>query len=178
VGKRDDQEFFRAKIGPSGKLEATLALTKRHLILRPQEAEKEIRLPLQSVLRIVPLVAGEDEDGYGVDVQWRPACAWRADLRRLWLPCRDAEQAVATAEAIRAALPRRVMKVRDRRQRLAADLDLFVRQYARKKPKGGGEPNDRDYDPHVLTEIERMHPEDLDDLLRWEFDDDRDEGNA
>ncbi len=39
-----------------------------------------------------------------------------------------------------------------RKQRLEAELDLFVRRYARKKPRGG-EPNDRNYSRKTQRKI-------------------------
>ena len=53
-----------------------------------------------------------------------------------------------------------------RKDREAADVQLFVRRYGRKARAGGLDPNDRDYDRRVENRIRRMSPEDLDALLR------------
>ena len=60
------------------------------------------------------------------------------------------------------------MNARDRKRRLKADLAKFVREYARKKPRGGGEPNDRQYDRALGERLRKMRPEDVDELLRDE----------
>jgi len=46
------------------------------------------------------------------------------------------------------------------------DVAVFIRQYARKKRPGKGEPNDRSYDRKIEERIKKMKPEDLDELLR------------
>jgi len=56
-------------------------------------------------------------------------------------------------------------KLREHRARVAAELGLFVRQYARKAQKRQ-EPNDRDYDRKLEERVKRMAPEELDALLR------------
>ncbi len=61
------------------------------------------------------------------------------------------------------------MKVRERRKHLAADIAMFVKQYARKAPKHG-EPNDRKYSWRVEQLVKRMNPEELDLFLREEDD--------
>ena len=42
---------------------------------------------------------------------------------------------------------------------------MFAKQYARKKPKNGGDPNDRNYDRKLEEKIKRMKPEELAELL-------------
>jgi hypothetical protein len=60
------------------------------------------------------------------------------------------------------------MNERDRKRKLKADLAKFVRQYARKKPRGRSEPNDRGYDRALEQRLRKMRPEDIDGLLRDE----------
>jgi hypothetical protein len=52
-----------------------------------------------------------------------------------------------------------------KKERLRADLGLFMRQYKRKACKNGPDPNDRQYDRKLEQRIKRMKPEELDDLL-------------
>lgn len=52
-----------------------------------------------------------------------------------------------------------------RRARKAAEIQLFVKQYARPAQKGG-EPNDRRYRRKVEHQVKRMRPEELDELRR------------
>ena len=54
---------------------------------------------------------------------------------------------------------------RSRRERDALALQLFVKRYARKAPRGG-EPNDRSYDRNLPVRARRMKPDELDALLR------------
>lgn len=51
------------------------------------------------------------------------------------------------------------------RERLSADLKLFVQQYGRKAQRGV-EPNDRRYSRKLEAKMRRMSPEELDELLR------------
>ncbi len=51
------------------------------------------------------------------------------------------------------------------RERLSADLKLFVQQYGRKAQRGI-EPNDRRYSRKLEAKMRRMSPEQLDALLR------------
>jgi len=55
----------------------------------------------------------------------------------------------------------------DKRRRVAADVQLFARQYGRKAQKGV-EPNDRRFSKRVNARIKQMRPEELDALLRYE----------
>lgn len=57
-----------------------------------------------------------------------------------------------------------------RQERDAADLQLFVKQYARRAQKGK-EPNDRQYDRTLQDRARRIRPEQLDALLRDGEDD-------
>ena len=173
---RDEREVFRATIGPIEGDEATLVLTERRLILRWDDSNRLRAVPLAWFTRVRALPK-QERDGtvHGVEAWWRPERhEWETE-RRLWLPCRNAEQAETVAEAVRGALPRPQTKWRQRRQRLADDLDLFLRQYARRKPKGGGEPNDRDYDDRLAARVGRMNAEEFDTLLRHEFEESQDE---
>jgi len=47
-------------------------------------------------------------------------------------------------------------------------LGSFMKAYARKKRKGGLDPNDRPYDRELETELKRLPPEELDESLRGE----------
>ncbi|MBP9891057.1 MAG: hypothetical protein KBG84_04070 [Planctomycetes bacterium] len=51
-----------------------------------------------------------------------------------------------------------------RKQRLEAELDLFVRRYARKKPRGG-EPNDRNYSRKTQRKIRKLSAAEFDALV-------------
>jgi hypothetical protein len=53
----------------------------------------------------------------------------------------------------------------NREERVAAALQLFVKQYARKAQKGS-EPNDRRFDLKLQVRVRRMQSKDLDALLR------------
>jgi hypothetical protein len=55
---------------------------------------------------------------------------------------------------------------RKKRER-ESTLGAFLRQYGRKRQKGR-EPNDRGYDRKLEAKVQRMRPEDLDELLRGE----------
>ncbi len=61
-----------------------------------------------------------------------------------------------------------------RKQRLANDIDIFMRKYSRKRSPGS-DPNDRDYDRKVEEMVKRMDPMELDALLRGEDDEPLDE---
>lgn len=58
----------------------------------------------------------------------------------------------------------------DRQARCAAQLQLFVKKYARKS-RPCFDPNDRSYDRKIETAAKRMKPETLDALLRHGEDD-------
>jgi hypothetical protein len=51
-----------------------------------------------------------------------------------------------------------------RKQKMAAQVGEFVRQYQRKAQKGV-EPNDRQYSRKFERKLKRMKPEELDELL-------------
>ncbi len=55
---------------------------------------------------------------------------------------------------------------KNKRGRLAAEFQLFIKQYARKAGKNGHDPNDRKYDYKLQEMARRMKPEELDGLLR------------
>jgi len=57
--------------------------------------------------------------------------------------------------------------VSKRTQRIAGEIDLFIRQYARKRV-AGQDPNDRRYDRNLEQHIRHMKPEELDALMREE----------
>jgi hypothetical protein len=57
------------------------------------------------------------------------------------------------------------LSLEEKRRLRAADLQLFVQQYARPAPKGR-EPNDRRYRRDIEKMAKRMQPDELDDLLR------------
>lgn len=57
----------------------------------------------------------------------------------------------------------------EKRQRLAADVQLFAKKYARKAQKGV-EPNDRKFSKRTLARIKQIEPGDLDHLMRYEDD--------
>jgi hypothetical protein len=61
--------------------------------------------------------------------------------------------------------------VKRRKQKLAAEIGTFVRQYAR-KAHPGIDPNDRRYSCKIEAMVKRMRPEALDELLNGEVDDD------
>lgn len=58
----------------------------------------------------------------------------------------------------------RKLNADQKQARLAADLRLFVQEYARKAHKGH-DPNDRHYDREVENRVKRMRPEELSRLL-------------
>ena len=58
-----------------------------------------------------------------------------------------------------------------RRERLAAEIGVFMRQYGRKK-QHGLDPNDRGYDRDIEQVVKRLDPQELDALLRDKVDDD------
>lgn len=60
-----------------------------------------------------------------------------------------------------------------RKQRLANDIDIFMREYSR--PRNRYITNDRNYDRKVEGMVKRMDPTELDDLLRGEDDEPLDE---
>ena len=51
------------------------------------------------------------------------------------------------------------------------EYDIFAKRYARKRPKNGGDPNDRVYDRKLEEKIKRMKPEELAEILSDEEDD-------
>jgi hypothetical protein len=53
---------------------------------------------------------------------------------------------------------------RRRKQRLEGKVGTFLRQYAKKRQKGW-DPNDRQYFRRVEEIVQRMSPEDLDELM-------------
>lgn len=54
-----------------------------------------------------------------------------------------------------------------RKQKMAAEVGAFMRQYQR-KAHAGHDPNDRSYDRKLEAKLKRMRPEDLDELLHGE----------
>ena len=54
-----------------------------------------------------------------------------------------------------------------RKQKIAAEIGAFKRQYQR-KAHAGHDPNDRSYDRKLEAKLKRMRPEDLDELLHGE----------
>lgn len=56
-------------------------------------------------------------------------------------------------------------KQRRRRKPTADDISIFLKQYGRKSPGHGREPNDRRYDHDIAEQIKRMSPEELDRLM-------------
>jgi hypothetical protein len=57
------------------------------------------------------------------------------------------------------------VKVRDKKQRLAAATARYLRQIGRKAQKGQ-EPNDRRFDRKLDEKLKRMRPEKVDALFR------------
>ena len=55
-----------------------------------------------------------------------------------------------------------------RKQRMAAQIGEFMRQYQRKAQGGMAEPNDRQYSRKLAQKLKRMKPEELDELLHGE----------
>ena len=54
------------------------------------------------------------------------------------------------------------------KQKMAAQVGEFMRQYQRKAQGGTSEPNDRQYSRKLERKLKRMRPEDLDELLHGE----------
>ena len=54
----------------------------------------------------------------------------------------------------------------EKRALKAADMNTFVHAYARKKRKGGADPNDRNFDGELAKRIKKMKPAQVDDLIR------------
>lgn len=61
------------------------------------------------------------------------------------------------------------MKVREKKQRLAAATARYLSQIGRQAQKGV-EPNDRRFDHELDEKLNRMRPEDVDALFRGEDD--------
>jgi hypothetical protein len=61
---------------------------------------------------------------------------------------------------------RSIKSVSKRRERLSAEIAVFLDEYGRPKRPGKGEPNDRQYDRRVERLVKRMDARDLDALLR------------
>jgi hypothetical protein len=57
------------------------------------------------------------------------------------------------------------VRVRDKKQRLAAATARYLRQIGRKAQKGQ-EPNDRRFDRKLDEKLKRMRPEEVDALFR------------
>jgi hypothetical protein len=55
-----------------------------------------------------------------------------------------------------------------RKQKIAAQVGEFMRQYQRKAQGGMAEPNDRQYSRKLERKLKRLKPEELDELLRGE----------
>ena len=62
-------------------------------------------------------------------------------------------------EENRRATVHRKLNADQKRARLAGELRLFVRQYAR-KAREGAEPNDRSYERDLERQVKRMRPDD------------------
>jgi hypothetical protein len=60
------------------------------------------------------------------------------------------------------------LSAKDRRLLKAAELQLFVKATGRKKRGKGLDPNDRNVDPRTVRKVDRMPPNQFDDLLRDE----------
>lgn len=58
------------------------------------------------------------------------------------------------------------MKAREKKERLAAETAVYLRQIGRKAQKGR-EPNDRRFDRELDEKLKRMRPEDVDALIHW-----------
>ena len=52
-----------------------------------------------------------------------------------------------------------------RKQKMAAQIGEFMRQYQRKSQGGTTEPNDRQYSRKFESKLKRMKPQELDELL-------------
>lgn len=55
-----------------------------------------------------------------------------------------------------------------RKQKMAAQVGEFMRQYQRKAQGGKNEPNDRQYSRKLERKLRRLRPEELDELLHGE----------
>jgi hypothetical protein len=55
-----------------------------------------------------------------------------------------------------------------RKQKMAAQIGEFMRQYQRKAQGGKTEPNDRQFSHKFRRKLERLRPEELDELLHGE----------
>ena len=51
------------------------------------------------------------------------------------------------------------------KKKIKAEYEAFAKQYRRKKPKNGRDPNDRNYDRKLEEKIKRMNPEKLLEIL-------------
>lgn len=58
-----------------------------------------------------------------------------------------------------------------RKQKLAAEIGVFLRQYAR-KAHPGIDPNDRQYSRKIEKMVKRMRPEEFDEVLNGPDEDD------
>lgn len=66
--------------------------------------------------------------------------------------------------------PKKKLNSREKKERLAGDVQLFLQEYGRKAQKGV-EPNDRKYSRKIEKKIQKhIKPEVLDALLRDEED--------
>ena len=54
------------------------------------------------------------------------------------------------------------------KKKIKSEYAAFAKQYARKKPKNGGDPNDRNYNRKIEEKIKRMKPEEIAELLKDE----------
>jgi len=61
-----------------------------------------------------------------------------------------------------------------RKQKMAAQIGEFMRQYQRKAQGGMNEPNDRQYSRKLERKLKRLKPEELDELLHDEETETRD----
>jgi hypothetical protein len=61
-----------------------------------------------------------------------------------------------------------------RKQKMAAQVGEFMRQYQRKAQGGTTEPNDRHYSRKFERKLKRMKPEELDELLHGDEPERRD----
>ena len=69
-----------------------------------------------------------------------------------------------------AAMPKKKLNTREKKERLAGDLRLFIQQYGRKAQKGL-DPNDRRYSLEVEKKVAKhLKPDALDALLRDDED--------
>ena len=62
--------------------------------------------------------------------------------------------------------PPRLSTRHGKRERRAEALRRFVAGYARKRGRGGRDPNDRRYDDDLAAKVARMSPDGFDALLR------------